>query len=41
MQPQEGDLAYLWDMLDGARSVGVFIQHVSFDDYVRNRMVQL
>lgn len=41
MQPESRDPAYLWDMLDAARSIQDFISSVSFEQYMQNRMMQL
>jgi uncharacterized protein with HEPN domain len=40
MQPKE-DAAYLWDMLDGARTIVQMTTGVEFDQYLTNRMMQL
>ena len=41
MQLEPRDPAYLWDMLDAARSVQEFTAGVSYDQYLKNRMMQL
>ncbi|MGE5612070.1 MAG: DUF86 domain-containing protein [Bacillota bacterium] len=41
MPPEERDAAYLWDMLDAAKTVRSMIEGVAFDGYVRNRMLRL
>lgn len=37
MQPSERDAAYLWDMLDAARSITRFTSGVGFEQYNQNR----
>lgn len=41
MQPEERDAAYLWDMLDAAKTIGEFIHGFSFSHYENDRKVQL
>jgi uncharacterized protein with HEPN domain len=41
MPPVERDSAYLWDMLDSARSACEFTAGVGFDVYQRDRKLQL
>ena len=41
MLPVERDSAYLWDMLDSARSACEFTAGVPFDSYQRDRKLQL
>jgi len=41
MQPNERDLGHLWDMLDRARAVREFVAGVSFDQYLRDRKLQM
>ena len=41
MLPVERDSAYLWDMLDSARSACEFTAGVPFDTYQRDRKLQL
>lgn len=41
MQPEEKDLAYLWDMLDGANTVQDFAKGVKYHQYERDRKLQL
>jgi uncharacterized protein with HEPN domain len=41
MRPDERDAAYLWDMLDAARSVKQMISGLSFIDYDNDRRTQL
>lgn len=40
MQPEQGDAAYLWDMLDAAQAVSRFVAGRSFHDYTTDRMVR-
>ncbi|MDM7940169.1 MAG: DUF86 domain-containing protein, partial [Methanothrix sp.] len=35
------DAAYLWDMLDAARSILSFVESKSFEHYLQDRMLQL
>jgi len=41
MRPEERDPAYLWDMLDRARLVREFLVDIKFEEYIRDRMLQL
>jgi uncharacterized protein with HEPN domain len=41
MSPEEGDPAYLWDMLDAARRVVQFTRGVTFAAYVGDPMLQM
>lgn len=41
MRPEERDLAYLWDMLDAARTALEFTGGATFHDYDRDRKLQL
>ena len=41
MRPEERDLAYLWDMLDAARTVMEFPHGVKFQQYAEDRKLQL
>lgn len=41
MPPESRDPAYLWDMLDAARSIQEFTKGVSQNLYLQNRMMQL
>ena len=41
MQPEQRDIAYLWDILDAARTILEFTSDVSYGDYLENRMRQL
>jgi uncharacterized protein with HEPN domain len=41
MQPEERDLAYLWDILDAARTAIEFTHDVKFQQYAMDRKLQL
>ena len=41
MSPVERDAAYLWDMLDAARTIQKFATGVSFEEFLRDRKLQL
>ena len=41
MQPDKRDPAYLWDMLDAAQTVCEFTAGVSYEEYLRDRKLQL
>lgn len=41
MRPDERDAAYLWDMLDSARTIGDFVQGVKLHGYLQDRKLQL
>lgn len=41
MQPDERDAAYLWDMVDAAKSIREFTSGVRFEEYWSDRMRQL
>lgn len=41
MQQGDRDAAYLWDMLDAARTIREFTSGVEFKQYSQNRMLQL
>ena len=41
MRPEERDAAYLWDMLDTAKTVRDFVAGASFYTYLRDRKLQL
>jgi uncharacterized protein with HEPN domain len=41
MQPGERDAGYLWDMLDSARTVRDFVAGVRFEEFLRDRKLQL
>jgi uncharacterized protein with HEPN domain len=41
MQPEDRDLAYLWDMLDAAKTVVEFVKGIKFHEYEKDRKLQL
>lgn len=41
MQPEERDKAYLWDMLDAARAIRSFTDEITYEQYLRDRKVQM
>lgn len=41
MPLDDKDAAYLWDMLDSARTINNFVSGVSFSQYMNNRQLQL
>jgi len=41
MRPEGRDVAYLWDMLDAARTVREFTTGVGLDRYIQDRKLQL
>jgi len=41
MPPEDRDPAYLWDMLDAARTIQSFTTGVALDEYLRDRKLQL
>jgi uncharacterized protein with HEPN domain len=41
MRPEDRDAAYLWDMLDAARTVRQITSGVTFDQYLGDRTLQL
>jgi uncharacterized protein with HEPN domain len=41
MQPEERDKAYLWDMLDAAKAIRSFTDAISYEQYLRDRKVQM
>ena len=41
MLPESRDPAYLWDMLHAARDIRDFTAGVSFEQYMKNKMMQL
>src|SRR3989338_11662604 len=40
MRPEERDAAYLWDMLDAAKTVRSFVKDIPFHQYERDRKLQ-
>ena len=41
MRPEDRDAAYLWDMLDAAKTVQLFVAGVAFHQYEKDRKLQL
>jgi uncharacterized protein with HEPN domain len=41
MRPEERDKAYLWDMLDAARAIRTFTDEIAYEQYIRDRKVQM
>jgi uncharacterized protein with HEPN domain len=41
MPPKKKDLACLWDILDAARAIEAFTNQVSFEQYLKDRKVQM
>ena len=41
MQPDKRDPAYLWDMLDAVQTVGEFTAGAYYEEYLRDRKLQL
>ncbi len=41
MPPEKKDLAYLWDILDAAKAVKAFTNQVSFEQYLKDRKLQM
>jgi uncharacterized protein with HEPN domain len=41
MRPEDRDAAYLWDILEAARTIEEFTAGVTQDDYLRDRKLQL
>jgi len=41
MQPEERDKAYLWDMLDAVKAIRSFTDALSYEQYLRDRKVQM
>ena len=41
MPPEDRDAAYLWDMLDAAKSIRTFTAGGSYEDYAKDRMKQM
>jgi len=40
MRPEQGDPAYLWDMLDAARAIREFVRGKRVEDYLGDRMLR-
>jgi uncharacterized protein with HEPN domain len=41
LQPEDKDSAYLWDMLDAARTVAQFTSGLTIEKYLKDRKLQL
>lgn len=41
MRPEDRDAAYLWDMLDAARTIQQFTAGVTLEEYLQDRKTQL
>ena len=41
MQPEERDAAYLWDMLDAAKTIIEFTKGINYVSYLKDRKLQL
>lgn len=41
MRPDQKDAAYLWDILDAARTITGFIKDIPFTEYERDRKIQM
>ena len=41
MRPDERDAAYIWDMLDSAKTLHAFVTGVSFYNYTQDKKLQL
>ena len=41
MRPDERDAAYIWDMLDSAKTLHGFVMGVSFYDYTQDKKLRL
>ena len=41
MRPEERDRAYFWDMLDAAKAIRSFTDAISYEQYIRDRKVQM
>lgn len=41
MPPESRDQAYIWDMLDSAKTVQSFVDVISYDEYIHDRKMQL
>jgi len=41
MQPEDKDSAYLWDMLDAARTIAQFTSGLTIERYLKDRQLQL
>ena len=41
MLPEKEELAYLWDILDAAKAIRDFTNQISFDQYLKDRKLQM
>jgi uncharacterized protein with HEPN domain len=41
MPPEDRDIAYLWDLVQAAREILAFVEDKTFEDYSRDRMLQM
>ena len=41
MKPEEKDAAYLWDMLEAAKTINQFIANINFKEYQDDKKLQL
>ena len=41
MPLEKEDLAYIWDILDAAKAIMEFTNRVSFDQYIKDRKLQM
>jgi uncharacterized protein with HEPN domain len=41
MQAEDRDAAYLWDLVEAAKTIRQFTEKLKFKDYEKNRMLQL
>lgn len=41
MLPEERDKAYIWDMLDAAKAIKSFTDGISYEQYLRDRQLQM
>jgi len=40
MQPEEQDLAYLWDMREAAKEIVAFVKGIKYAIFIQNRMIR-
>jgi uncharacterized protein with HEPN domain len=40
MQPENRDLAYLWDMREAAREIVGFLKNIKYSDFTRNNLIR-
>ena len=41
MPPEDRDVAYLWDLIQTGRELLAFVEDKTFEDYCRDRMLQM